>query len=228
MPCELKLHAHDVTLNCRPERKASIFRPPQRVYSIVREREMFTLGFDGAKIRIPPAAIAEILVGLRTGSRLDWLQSVCCSQQHLRNPLRKVVELVNSTPAFQLFVAGFHIGETIGMFDDDSIADADVSAAYRGLVGNLEWTAGQRGRLYFPPGGPEVDAPAERELAEAGRLFLAELRYSTGEAGPKTVDRKWFVPYVPALDWVRQVSPEAQILWNRIRSMNRTRRGNLA
>ena len=53
MPCELKLHAHDVTLNCRPERKASIFRPPQRVYSIVREREMFTLGFDGAKIRIP-------------------------------------------------------------------------------------------------------------------------------------------------------------------------------
>ncbi|WP_197998424.1 hypothetical protein [Gimesia maris] len=80
--------------------------------------------------------------GIVEHSSYEWQHSRNPDIQATFRPLSRIVNLINSTPSYQIFLAGFQIAESIGFFDLNQIAEPAMEDSYRYLVGNLSWTSG--------------------------------------------------------------------------------------
>jgi hypothetical protein len=216
MAIRLELRARDVSqlpeLRPAPDPKAS----PERVFTIAHVVGSYKLEYDGRHANVPDPEIKNLLMRLNEGTSVEWRQSSDSEIQATFRPLNRVLQCLNSTPAYQLFLAGFHIADTIGMFEIEQIQESAIVDRFKKLSGNLPWLSGKRGRLFFIP--DEYNAAIELELLANNKIIVSELYVATEERIIPE-GRKLVVPYATPIGFNTQVSPETKVAWRGITSL---------
>ena len=119
---------------------------------------------------VPDDAVSNLLTAVSQGTSVEWSHSTDPEIQTTFRPLKRILQRSNSTPSYQLFLAGFHIGDAIGLFQFDMLEETAICDSFRYLVGTLAWQHGKRGRLFFIPDG-YADADVEQELLANNKLM---------------------------------------------------------
>jgi hypothetical protein len=219
-----------LTLNIRDVTQLPEERPapdpdasPERTFAIAHGAVGFSLDFDGRKASVPDQEIRALLSRVGEGTSVEWRHSRDPEIQTTFRPLNRILQCLNSTPAYQLFLAGFHIGDSIGLFDLGQVQEPAISDSFRYLVGNLPWAGGKKGRLFFLP--DDYIAPdVERELVANSKLVSAD--FFIGQDDPTShVARKLFVPYATPIGFNTRVQKETEEAWRRISDLVRRQGG---
>lgn len=222
----LDLRARDVTL-LPDERPAPDFdAAPERSFNIYRGPDGYRLEFDGRHAMVPRDAILNLLARVSEGTSVEWRYSKDPAIQATFRPLNRIIQSINSTPAYQLFLAGFHIGDTIGMFEPAMIAEPAVVDSFRYLVGNLPWPQGKKGRLFFLP-EDYVTADAEQELRGNGKLFSVDLYTGDGDRRSH-VTHKVCVPYATPMGFNTKIVDQTENAWRRVSELIRRQGSGVA
>ncbi|MGA2443673.1 MAG: hypothetical protein ACLQNE_39120 [Thermoguttaceae bacterium] len=223
MAIRLDLHTRDVTLLPEARPAPDPAAAPERDFTVAHDDHGYALQFDGRRVTVPDDAIQDLLTRVIEGTTVEWRYSRDSANQATFRPLNRILQRLNSTPSFQLFLAGFHIGDSIGMFDYGQIGEPAVADSFRYLVGNLPWAGGKRGRLFFIPDG-YANAVVELELMANGKVVAADLY--TGDAEPTDhIEHKLFVPYATPIGFNTQVRPETEQAWRQISDLIRRQGG---
>lgn len=157
------------------------------------------------------------------GTRVEWQYSKNPDIQSTFRPLNRILQCLNSTPSYQLFIAGFHIGDAIGMFDPDQVDDQAVADSFSYLVGALQAMHGKRGRLFFVPEGYAADPQTKLELLGNGKLF--EVNCYRIDGATHHVGDKLFVPYATPMGFNTRVDRLTEETWRRIANLADTQGG---
>ena len=200
-----ELHARDVTLLPAARPAPAPDAAPERAFLISHGADGYTLDFDGRRASVPNDAMQDLLVKVAEGAPAEWRYSSDPAIQTTFRPLNRILQCFNSTPSYQLFLAGFHIGDAIGLFDLGQVCEPAIADSFRHLVGSLPWPHGRKGRLFFIPEGYVTTPEVELELMANGKVVSADL--FTGEGEPTShVEHKLFVPYAqPQLASTREL-----------------------
>ena len=215
MPLRLELKTGDVTL--AGEQDDSNGSVPRRVFRIENDpTKGFTLRFDGHQVLVQREHIRNLITKVTEHALCEWQSSRQTEIRSTFAPLNRIVNAINTTPSYHLFLAGFQIAEAIGFFEFDDIAEADIKEAFLGLVGNLIWSGGKKGRLFFLPAGPVSDNSVREELNDNGKIFLVYFSSDTA-----SIEEKLCVPYATPIGFATKVSPDTEEEWRRITKMQR-------
>lgn len=223
MAFKLQLRARDVTLlpDGRPTSDPRVV--PERAFTVAHNAGGYHLEFDGQAVTVPDDAMHDLLVRVVAGTPTEWQHSSESAIQQTFRPLNRILQRLTSTPAYQLFRAGFDIGAAIGMFDLGQVREPAVADSFRYLVGMVRGGFGRRGRLFFVPDG-YVSEGVEFELLANGKLDSADLFIDERDAHSH-VARKLFVPYATPIGFNTRVSPDTEQVWRRISDLVRRQGG---
>ena len=223
MAIRLELRARDVTQlpesRPAPDPRAS----PERAFTIAHGTGGYSLEYDGRRAIVPNEEIRNLLTRISAGTSVEWRHSSDPEIQTTFRPLNRILQCLNSTPAYQLFLAGFHIADAIGMFDLGQVEETAIADSFRYLVGNLPWPNGKKGRLFFIPDG-YVTAEIELELLANTKIVGADMYLATDDR-TSPVDHKVFVPYATPIGFNTRVAPETEEAWRRISDLVRRQGG---
>ena len=185
MSMQLQLNARDVTLlpERRPADIATEDVPEHRFQIQHDETSGYALEFDNHRVIVPDDHMTQLFLGVSNASRLleFWEHSRDNIIQSTFRPLNRIIQCLKTTPSYQLFLAGFHIADAIGMLSLDVVDHATVPESFRYLVGNLPWLRGKKGRLFVLPRGAVTDPMVRSQLIANGKLF--EATFFVGDAG---------------------------------------------
>lgn len=224
MAIRLDLYARDVTLLPESRPAPAPDAAPERKFVISHGNAGYQLEFDGRRATVPDAAIRDLLRQVIETTSVDWRHSSDPSIQATFRPLQRIVQCINSTPSYHLFLAGFHVGDSIGMFDLAQLATPAIADSFRYLVGNLRWPRGKKGRLFCIPEGYVNSDAARMELMANGKLFAADL--FIGDDEPTShVANKLLVPYATPIGFNTRVATETEETWRRISDLMRRQGG---
>ena len=219
-----ELYARDVTLLLAARPTPAPDAAPERAFLISHGADGYTLDFDGRRASVPNDAMQDLLVKVAEGAPAEWRYSSDPAIQTTFRPLNRILQCINSTPSYQLFLAGFHIGDAIGLFDLGRVCEPAIADSFRHLVGSLPWPHGRKGRLFFIPEGYVTTPEVELELMANGKVVSADL--FTGEGEPTShVEHKLFVPYATPIGFNTRVAPETVEAWIRISDLVRRQWG---
>lgn len=221
MTIQLRLFARDVTRlpSSRPATDPSA--SPERSFSIEHGIAGYALEFDSHRANVPVDAIQRLYRHVSEANHIDWQYSSDTEIQSTFRPLRRITQCINSTPSYQLFLAGFHIGDLIGLFNDDPLDPDAIADEFRALDGNQPWPQGKRGRLFILPDGFVTDQSVKNELIANGKLFEADLYIGDNHH----VENKLCVPYATPIGFNTSVQAETESEWRRISSLVRRNGG---
>jgi len=224
MAIRLELHARDVTLlpDTRPAPDPDA--APERDFVISHDGRGYTLEYDGRRANVPDNEIRQLLARVIAGTSVEWRHSSDPEIRTTFRPLNRILQCINSTPSYQLFLAGFHVGDSIGLFDLTEVQPPAVADSFRYLVGNLPWTEGKKGRLFFIPDGYVTTDEVRGELMANGKIFVIDLR--VGDEDPTShVENKLVVPYATPIGFNTRLSANTEESWRRISDLMRRQGG---
>jgi hypothetical protein len=138
--------------------------------------------------------------------------------------LNRILQVINSTPAYQLFLAGFQIADTVGFFNLDTVHQDAIVDSFHYLVGNLVWTFGKKGRLFFLPDGYLTDGVTRTELLANSKLFSVDL-FSIADGQASHLENKLCVPYATPIGFNTAIQPATEATWRRINHLISQQRG---
>jgi hypothetical protein len=215
MIIQLQLQARDVTAlpDERPYPDAGAV--PQHRFEIQHRDTGYSLEFNGNRANVPNEHMAQLARTVSETTRVDWQYSRDTEIQNTFRPLNRILQCINSTPSYQLFLAGFHIAETIGMLSLDVVSSETVPDSFTYLVGNLPWPRGKQGRLFVLREGTITDAVVRNELIANGKLFESQLWFDD-DNGMHHVGDKLIIPYATPIGFNTQVHPQTEEAWRRI------------
>lgn len=223
MAIRLQLHARDVTLlpDGRPATDPKVV--PERAFAFSHDAGGYHLAFDGQAVTVLDSAMGNLLARVVAGTPTDWQYSSDSDTQQTFRPLNRILQRLTSTPAYQLFRAGFDIGDAIGMFDLDQVREPAIADSFRYLVGIVRGGFGRKGRLFFVPDG-YVPEEVEFELVANGKLDSADLFDGDPHANSH-VAHKLFVPYATPIGFNTKVGADTERAWRRISDLIRHQGG---
>ena len=225
MPLRLELRARDVTLLPETRPAPDPAAAPERQFSIAHDANGFTLTFDGRQANVPNDHILDLLSKVSAGTSVEWRHSTNPEIQATFRPLNRILMCINSTPSYQLFLAGFHIADAIGVFDFGVVQRPAIDDSFRYLVGNLPWQReGKKGALFVLPEGYVQGADVILELMANGKLFSADL-YSGDQEPNHHVENKLFVPYATPMGFNTRVTADTEVAWRRVSELIQRQRG---
>lgn len=224
MAIRLELATRDVTLLPESRPAPAPDAAPERLFVILHSANGYSLEFDGRRVLVPDAEIESLFTMISEHTSVEWRHSRDPEIQATFRPLNRVLQCINSTPSYQLFLAGFHVADAIGMFNLDQVQLPAIADSFRYLVGNLEWSRGKKGRLFFLPEGYVPSDEVRLELMANGKLVSTNLY--TGDTDPDHhVDNKEFVPYATPIGFNTRVSVDTEATWRRISDLMRRQLG---
>lgn len=217
MSMQLQLHARDVTL--LPEQRPADVDPsevPEHRFQIQHEETTgYALAFDEHRANIPDDHMSQLFLAVCNTSRVDWEHSRNIDIQSTFRPLNRVIQCLTTTPSYQLFLAGFHIADAIGLLALDVVDGVTVPDSFRYLVGNLPWIRGKKGRLFVLPHGVVADPMVRLQLIANGKLF--EANFFVGDShGTHHIDEKLIVPYATPIGFNTRVDARTEQVWREI------------
>jgi hypothetical protein len=219
MSIRLDLRAHDVTLLPNPGPSQDPALAPERTFLLTFDTHGYALEFDHRKVGVPAAEMNRLLSMVLSHMPLEW-RSADPDVRDTFRPMMRIIQRVNSTPSSHLFLAGFHIGDAIGLFDTTQVADSAIADSFRYLVGTLSWARGKKGELFFLPSDFVENVQTQQELLANGKLFRAALWH--GENGSEHhIDDKLFVPYETPIGFNTRIQPDTAETWRRISRLTR-------
>ena len=226
MAMRLALHARDVTLLPETSPAPDPDAAPEREFVVSHGDTGYQLEFDGRRATVPDAEIRDLLRQVTETTAVDWRHSSDPEIQATFRPLQRIVQCINSTPSYQLFLAGFHVGDSIGMFDLDQVATPAIADSFRCLVGTLHWPHGKKGHLFCIPEGYVNSETVRKELMANGKLFVVDL--FVGDDGPTShVANKLIVPYATPIGFNTRVEAETEETWRRVSALMRRQGGGV-
>ncbi len=215
MPVRIEVRARDVTLLPETRPAPEPDAAPERRFDIQNSQTDYRLSFDGRRAAVPRNEMYGVLQKVAEGTRIEWQHSTNPEVRLTFQPLNRILQCLNSTPSYQLFIAGFHIGDAIGIFEPDQIDDQVVLDSFSYLVGALQAMSGKKGRLFFIPDGYVATNQIRLELLGNGKLFSADC-FRVDDAGNQHVGNKMFVPYATPMGFNTRVGRETEEAWRRI------------
>jgi hypothetical protein len=218
MGFRLELHARDVTLLPETRPAPPPLAAPERIFVIEHDaatEAAYRFSFDGRRAAVPDAAVPDLLSKVFDGTRVTWQHSSDADMRATFRPLDRILQSLNSTPSYQLFLAGFHVGDAIGLFDLQHVDEQSLRDSFRYLVGSLSAMRGKKGHLFFLPDGYIATPEIKLELMANGKLFWAIIWTSDGQ-GSHVDAEKLFIPYVTPIGFNTQISEAAKTAWTRI------------
>lgn len=225
MAIRLELRARDVTLLPETRPAPDPAMSPERHFFITHGTNGFELTFDGRRVNVPNDHMVDLLAKVSSGTSVDWRHSRNPDIQATFRPLDRVLTCLNSTPSYQLFLAGFHIADTIGVFDYEVLQQPAIEDSFRYLVGNLPWQReGKKGALFALPEAYVQGADVILELMANGKLFSADL-YSGDQIPDHHINNKLFVPYATPIGFNTRVSADTELAWRRVSELIQRQRG---
>jgi hypothetical protein len=223
MAIRLTLNIGDVTQLPEAQSAPDPDESPERTFAITHDEIGFILEFDHQRASVPCKEIGALISRIGVGAYVEWRHSRDPEIQTTFRPLNRILQCVNSTPAYQLFLAGFHIGDRIGLFNLGQVQEPAITDRFRYLVDNLPWSRGKRGRLFFLPDDC-VTPNVERELVANSKLISAEL--FLGHGNPHShVTRKLCIPYATPIGFSTRVQKDTELSWQRIADLVRRQGG---
>jgi hypothetical protein len=205
MKMQLKLNARDVTLNSVPELR----------FEIQHGEGGYVLEFGGNRVTVPNKEMDRLFRTISDTTHVDWQYSKDADIQRTFRPLNRVIQCITTTPSYQLFLAGLHIADVIGMLNLDLVDRETVPDSFLYLVGNLPWRRGKQGRLFILRQGEIPDQDVRDELIANGKLFGAQFFVGDAE-GMQHVSEKLIVPYATPIGFKTPVGPQTEQTWRRI------------
>lgn len=216
MKIELKLHANDVTKLPDP-RPASVDTALHSIdFSVHLGQNVCKLVYNGNAASVTYEQLLDLASKVATTSRVDWEYPRDSDIETTFRPIERITKCIDSTPSYQLFLAGFHIAEVIGMLSLTDIRLESVPNSFRyNLLGNIPWPNGKNGRLFFLRDGEVSNSDVQHQLLANGKLFLASMFVDDG-AGPQHLEEKLFVPYANPIGFNTEVADATKDAWKRI------------
>jgi hypothetical protein len=124
--------------------------------------------------------------------------------------MHDLIMQIRSTPAYQLFLAGFDIASHVGLL----LLPDTLPPEVKKLLSNQWVTSSFGGGLYFIPAEWLSRRAAVEVLVSCNRLCIAQLKADTElEAA--------YVPYATPVGLLHYLSKEAEALWDDIRERYR-------
>lgn len=212
----LRLQARDVTLlpETRPAPSPEAVPLRRFVIELVGGDVGYRLNFDSRSATVLYGAMPGLFAQVIDGTPVEWRRSSDPEIRAVFAPLSRIIQCLNTTPSYQMFLAGFHIAETIGMLPQVAVDEAAMVASFRYLVGPIIWPYGKKGRLFFLPEGT-VTGQAALELIANGKLLSVEITADDTEPDPEA-RVKLFTPYATPIGFNTRVSGETKEAWKRI------------
>lgn len=217
MTIRLQLRARDVTQIPESRPAPDPNESPERAFAIVNDSGGYRLEYDGRRATVPNKEIRNLLIRVSEGTSIEWRSSSDPEIQTTFRPLNRILQCLNSTPAYQLFLAGFHIADAIGMFDLEQVQESSIADSFNYLVGNLMWTNERKGRLFFLPEGyvtPEVEMELLANTKIVGVDLIRIVDDQTSHVG-----HKLYVPYATPIGFSTRVSQDTQETWRKINNL---------
>jgi hypothetical protein len=215
MDFQLELRARDVTLLPATRPAACPQDAPERTFIIAHDEGGYRFAFDGRPAAIPDSDVHELLTKVTDGTRVEWEYSRDTATRTTFRPLDRILQSLNSTPAYQLFIAGFHLGNAIGIFDLSQVNAQSLRDSFLYLVGPLSATRGKKGQLFFLPEGYVATPEIKLELMANGKLFCA-IFFTINAQDVHHEGEKLFIPYATPIGFNTQISEAAKMAWTRI------------
>ena len=216
MPLKLEMETGDVTLIGKGKPAASTV--PVRKFAIEYDLDLcYTLSFDGRHVRVQQNDVTDLFAQVAQHSTVEWKYSKEPEIRSAFDPLNRILQVINSTPAYQLFLAGFQIADTVGVFNLDTVHQVAIVESFHNLVGSLVWSFGKKGSLFFLPEGyvtPEVIP----ELIANNKLLSINL-FSLADEKDSLLENKLCVPYATPIGFNTAVQPETEATWRRINDL---------
>lgn len=224
MSLKLELNAMDVTQLPDSRGDAEPDDVPLHKFEIAHDGNGYRLEFDGNAATVPANDICDLLQQVATTTSTDWKHSSDPEIQATFRPLNRILQRINSTPTYQLFLSGFHIGDTIGLFDLEALGQEAIADSFRYLVGNLPWHGGKKGRLFILPEGYVASTEIRRELMANGKIFCADFWVGVDDR-QSHIESKDVVPYATPIGFNTRVSNQTKEAWRRICDLVRRNSG---
>jgi hypothetical protein len=224
---KLLLHASDVTLLQDSRPSPNPLDVPSHSFEILHDQRGYTLTFDSHCVAVQDAEMSRLFRSISDTTHVDWEHSKDVEIQNTFGPLNRVIKCLTTTPSYQLFLAGFHIADAIGMLDLALVDHDTVSDSFRYLVGNLPWLRGKKGRLFILREGDVSDQIVRQELIANGKLFAVQ--YWDGDLDRTSlVDEKLAVPYATPIGFNTHVGSQTEQKWRDIVAFVRQHGGGYA
>lgn len=226
MAIRLQLNARDVTLLPDERPVSDPTTVPERAFTCAHDAGGYHLVFDGQGVTVPDDTMPNLLARIVAGTPTEWQYSSDSAVQTTFRPLNRILQRLMSTPAYQLFRAGFDVGDAIGMFNLNQVREPAIADSFRYLVGVVRGGYGKKGRLFFLPEGC-VTAEIEYALLANGKIDSADLFTGEPEANSH-VARKLFVPYATPIGFNTRVNTDTENAWRQISDLIRRQGGGPA
>lgn len=219
MAIRVLLRARDVTLLPESRPAAALEAVPERQFALGVGADGYSLEFDGRRASVLIEDMRHLFTRVLDGTPVEWRYSSNSEVRTVFEPLARILPCLNTTPAYQLFLAGFHIADTIGLLTSPTIHETGIIASFRYLVGPLVWPYGKKGRLFFLP-EQTVTPQVATELIANGKLFSATI-LTEGWKPTEPIEVKLFIPYATPIGFNTHVGPETEDAWRKIGEMLR-------
>lgn len=220
---KLLLNANDVTLSSKSSSQLAGTRDVTRSFEISRINTGYEFVFDGAKCAVADLKMPLILKQVFSQSGLGLALDVSDEPESQIRQFNRILSRINSTPAYHLFLAGFHISNTVGLFDRTEIAGKDVAASFRYLVGPVRWPGKPKsGLLFFLP-DEYVSEEDCKALMKNGKVFKAEFFELTNDNSTSIDEPKYFLPYAQPIGFQTEVPQSTKSAWERICNLTHER-----
>ena len=130
----------------------------------------------------------------------------------LGDELKGVVAKLNTTAAYQLFLAGFECAQLLGLISHDW----DSIFRLGPVISDLYTGGGKRGGLYFPP-----DEWFERQSEEVIDELLRNNKIGrlTATSNNGSQLDNVYIPYATPATLPRDLSPDAKHAWDKLRAL---------
>lgn len=183
----------------------------RRRFQVGRSNQGFELEFDNAKCLVSLSHIDDVFRIVSHHVLPEWQYSKDKEIQSVFRPLNRILTVINSTPSYQLFLAGFQIADEIDLLRQGEIDESAVIAAFHRLNMAVRWKEGKKGSLFFIPDGYVSNSVVLQELISNGKLFWVILRSEVS-----ILEEKLAVPYATPIGFNTLVSEDTEATWRRI------------
>ena len=215
MGIRLNLYASDITKLPEPRPAPHDSLTPQLEFSIQIDQAGIELSYNSSKARVSYEDFLDLAKQISVTTRIDWEYSKDSKVESTFRPLNRIIKCIDSTPSYQLFLAGFHIAETIGLLSLRDVSIESIPDSFRYLVGNVPWPAGKKGSLFFLREGEVQDQEIQKELFTNGKIFSCQL--VCGDDSHSSIhELKLFVPYATPIGFGTKVGENTKVEWRRI------------
>lgn len=171
----------------------------------------FELEFDKAKALVGLSHIQDLFKIVSFHVLTEWQYSKDRQIRSAFGPLNRILSVINSTPSYQLFLAGFQVADKIGFLEQEAFEEMAMLTSFSGLLGTVRWKEGKKGRLFFIPEGYVSEHHVRNELVGNGKLFWITLW-----SGGSMVEEKLAVPYATPIGFNTPVSADTEDAWRRV------------